>query len=121
MQTRLFKVSTAFLLIFISFYADGKDTARKNDVNKPKTATTLRESLKRNLNSPFNYDIILNNAPVQVFNIQHHRLLNFSHGINNRSSAYIISVSYLNFICGQGNSELSHFRRLILFPFHDFW
>ena len=121
MQNRIFKVFAAFLLIFIAFYANGNDIERKNDENEPKTITTLKESLKQNSNFPFNYDIILNNAPVQVLNIQQHRIIHFSHGINNRPSAYTIPVSYLNFICGQGNSELSHFRRLILFPFHAFW
>lgn len=121
MQNRLFKVFAPFLLTLVAFYANGNDISRKNNENKPKTVIILKESLKHSTSPPFNYDLILNNAPPQVLNVQQHRLLHFSHGINDRSSAYTVSVRYLNFICGRGNSELSHFRRLILFPFHDFW
>ena len=121
MQNRLFKISALFILLFTAFYASGNNDLHKKDDLTSKKVVTLKESIKKNPDYPFNYELILNNAPVQVLNIQQHRVLHFSHGINNRPSTYTISVSYLNFICGQGNSELSHFRRLILFPFHDFW
>jgi hypothetical protein len=106
---------------FIAFYASGNDILHKKSGDKYKKVLIIKESLKKNPDFPFNYDLILNNAPVQVLNIQQHRVIHFSHGVNNRLSTCTVTVSYLNFICGQGNSELSHFRRLILFPFHAFW
>ena len=121
MQNRLFKISALLILIFVAFYARGSEILHKKYNNESKNVFVLKESLKTNPDYPFNYESILTNAPAQVLNIQQHRVIHFSHGINNRPSAYTIAVSYLNFICGQGNSELSHFRRLILFPFHDFW
>jgi len=121
MQNRLFKISALFILIFVAFNARSNDVLHKKYDHELIKALILKESLKKNPYYPFNYEFILSNAPAQVLNIQQHRVAHFSHGINNRPSTYIISVSYLNFVCGQGNSELSHFRRLILFPFHDFW
>jgi len=121
MQNRLFKLSALFIFILSAFYARGNDVLHKKTDLSSKKIVILKESIKKNPDYPFNYEFILNNAPPQVLNIQQHRVIHFSHGINNRPSTYTISVSYLNFVCGQGNSELSHFRRLILFPFHDFW
>ena len=121
MQNRLFKILALFILLFAALYARGNEVLHKKEDLTSKKIVTLKESIKKNPDYPFNYELILNNAPAQVLNIQQHRVLHFSHGINNRPSTYTISVSYLNFACGQGNSELSHFRRLILFPFHDFW
>ncbi len=121
MKNRLLKISALFILLCTAFYAHGNDILYKKEELTSKKVVTLKESVKKNPDYPFNYELILNNAPPQVLNIQQHRVVHFSHGISNRPTTYTISVSYLNFICGQGNSELSHFRRLILFPFHDFW
>lgn len=74
-----------------------------------------------NHHTPFNYDYSLNNAPVQVINLQQHRGPHSLPFLYTSPNFYTIHVKYLNFICGRGTSELSRFRKLILFPFHAFW
>jgi len=121
MQIRAFKIIALLFLFFLGTYCFGSDNVHDKSPSQAKKLTFSKKSLNNNTDYPYNYDLILNRVPVQILNVQQHRSTYFSQGINNRLSTYAISVSYLNFICGQGNSELSHFRRLILFPFHDFW
>lgn len=121
MQIRLFKIIALFYFIFSITNCFGGDVSHDKLPFKAKNFTFSTKSLNKNPDYPYNYELILNRVPVQVINVQQHRIVQFSYGINNRLSTYTISVSYLNFICGRGNSELSHFRRLILFPFHGFW
>ena len=115
MQNRLFKIIAIFIFMFSGFYASASDILHEKSGDTHKNIFTLKESIKKNPYYPFNYEFILNNAPPQPLNIPQHRVVHFSHGINNRLSTYTISVNHLNFICGQGNSELSRFRKLILF------
>lgn len=121
MQLRLFKIIAILLSTISAIYCYGKELWHNKSTYERTHLTFSSKSLNKNQHYPLNYDFLLTKPPVQLLNAQHYRSLHYAQGLNNRPSTYTISVNYLNFICGRGNSELSHFRRLILFPFHDFW
>jgi hypothetical protein len=120
MQKRLFKITALLLFIFSGHFASGSNKSFVNYPENTKKATFLKESLSKNPHNPYNYECIVNTLPLQL-NLQQHRNVHFWQVVNNGPHTYTITVKYLNFICGQGNSELSLFRKLILFPFHVFW
>jgi len=121
MQFRLFKITALFFLIFCGFSASANDILHNTSVKSANKGTFITQSVNKNPYSPFNYEFIINTPPIQSLNAQQFRLVHFSYSINTNPSTYILSVKYLNFICGRGNSQLSRFRKLILFPFHAFW
>ena len=121
MQIRLFKIIAFFFLIFSGYFASATDFTHNNYQEKSKKAFFLKESLNKIPQSPFNYEFIISSIPVQFSNVQQTRTVHYAQFIYNSPNTYHITVRYLNFICGQGNSELSRFRKLILFPFHAFW
>ena len=120
MQIRLLKITTIFLLVFTGFFVSASNNSQNNTHKSFKKAVLFKESVNNNPYNPYNYECIVNSVPVQL-NVQQHRNVHFWQVINSGPNTYIITVQYLNFICGQGNSELSRFRKLILFPFHVFW
>ena len=121
MQLRLFKIIGIIIPLLFGLYCTGKSQLHKNPPNESRKLRFISKSVNNTPNHPFNYELILSRAPAPIINVPQTRNIYFSCGLNNRLSTYTIFVNYLNFICGRGNSELSHFRRLILFPFHDFW
>jgi len=94
---------------------------QNNSAKAEKKLSFTKGSINKHPLNPFNFEFILNNAAPKILNTSQHRSVQFSYGVNNRPAAHTISAKFLNFTCGPGNSRLSHFRRLILFPFHDFW
>jgi hypothetical protein len=121
MQIRLFKIIAFFFLIFNGYYVSANNFLHNNYQEESKKAAFIKESLNKFPHDPFNYEFIINRIPVQLSNLQQARNVHYSQGIGNNPNTYSIAVRYLNFICGRGNSELSRFRKLILFPFHAFW
>jgi hypothetical protein len=121
MKFRLFKIIIVIFAIItaINFYV--KEFHVDKTTYRRKNLSFSSKYLDKNPNYPFNYDFLLTRPPVQLLSAQHYRSTHYAQGLYNRLNTYTISVNYLNFICGRGNSGLSHFRRLILFPFHDFW
>jgi len=121
MQLKLFKILPCFILAYVGFFSHTNAYSHDNSNFYVKKFSFQNESIHNNPLSPFNFELILNNAAPKILNTPQHRTVQFSQWVNNRPTAYTISVKFLNYICGRGNSRLSHFRRLILFPFHDFW
>jgi hypothetical protein len=121
MQIRLFKIIAFFFLIFSGYSASAGDILHNNYQEKSKKTSFVKETVNKLPRSPFNYEFIINNIPVQFSNVQQARTVHFAQFIYNNPATYNITVKYLNFICGRGNSELSRFRKLILYPFHAFW
>jgi len=121
MHLKLFKILICFILAFVGYFSHINVYASNNSNINVKKFSFQNESVHNNPFNPCNFELILNNAAPKLLNTPQHRIVQFSHGVSNRPTAHTISVKFLNFICGRGNSRLSHFRRLILFPFHDFW
>jgi len=121
MHIGLFQIIFLFSISISGFYCAGKEVSHNNFTYDSKNLRFTSKSLNKSRDCPYNYELILARSSNPIINVLQHRNIHFSQGVNNRPNTYTISVNYLNFICGQGNSELSHFRRLILFPFHDFW
>jgi hypothetical protein len=118
MVNRLYKLSALFFLLFSGFSVHGRGGLyhinRKNERKAIISATTLQ-------NNPLNYEYILNNIPMQVINLQQHRGAHSLHAFTANPNFYTIRLKYINFVCGGSSSELSRFRKLILYPFHAFW
>lgn len=119
-HNRVFKITIFFLFVFSGCFAYAGNISINNLHKDHKKAASFKESVNKNPFNPYNYECIVNNVPVQI-NLPQQRTVHFWQVIKNGPNTYIITVTYLNFICGQGNSELSRFRKLILFPFHVFW
>jgi|ERR1700761_2425406 len=118
----LFKAFAVFLFILSGFSASASDSPGNKPQATLNTASFLHHQTANNTdNNPFNYESIVNSIPVQVINVQQQRVVHFWQVIKPDFGGCVITVSYLNFICGQGNSQLSQFRKLIIFPFHVFW
>ncbi|WP_295719869.1 hypothetical protein [Mucilaginibacter sp.] len=118
MVNRLYRFTALFFLLFSGFSASARGALYHINHKDEKKSTVSATTAHHN---PYNYDAILNNVPVQLINLQQHRGAYPLHGIYISPNFYTIHVKYLNFVCGGGTSELSRFRKLILFPFHDFW
>ncbi|ASU35058.1 hypothetical protein MuYL_3173 [Mucilaginibacter xinganensis] len=121
MQIRLFKIIAILFLSFIGYSASANAFLHDNRQEKLKKTLFVKESVNKIPRSPFNYEFIINSIPVQFSNLQQGRTVHYAQFIYTAPNTYNIAVRYLNFICGRGNSELSWFRKLILFPFHAFW
>lgn len=121
MQIRFFKIIAFFFLIFSGYSASAGDILHNNYQEKSKKISFVKESVNKLPRSPFNYEFIINSIPVQFSNVQQARTVHCAQFIYNSPTTYNVTVKYLNFICGRGNSELSRFRKLILYPFHAFW
>lgn len=121
MKLRLFKIVILILGTISGLYCHGKEILNNKSSYTAKKLSFSPKSLNKSKDYPFNYELILTRAANPILNTPQHRTGYSSQALNSRLSTYTISLNYLNFVCGQGNSELSHFRRLILFPFHDFW
>ena len=121
MQIRLFKVIAFIFFIFSGYFASAGNILRNNYEERSKKISFVKGSLNKFPYSPFNYEFIINRTPVQLSNLQQVRNVHYAQGVNNNQNTYNITVRHLNFVCGRGNSELSRFRKLILFPFHAFW
>ena len=121
MQIRLFKITALFFLIFSGYFASAAHILHNTSDKSTNKNAFFTKSINKSPYSPYNYEFIINSPPSQLLNAQQYRSVHFFHSINNSPNTYIITVKYLNFICGRGNSQLSRFRKLILFPFHAFW
>jgi hypothetical protein len=121
MQIRLFKIIAFFFLISSGYFASANGILHNKYKDKSQKVSFFKESLNKLPRSPFNYEFIINSIPVQFSNVQQVRTVHYAQFIYNSPNTYNVTVRYLNFICGRGNSELSRFRKLILFPFHAFW
>ncbi len=120
MQNRLFKTIALFLFTFSGYFASGHDIFCNKSQIESKKVAFFKESINKSPYNPYDYECLVNNVRLQI-NLPQARTVHFWQVINNGSNTYTITVTYLNLICGQGNSELSRFRKLILFPFHVFW
>ncbi|MCR8557175.1 hypothetical protein KXD93_05955 [Mucilaginibacter sp. BJC16-A38] len=121
MQNRLLKFTALLLFIFCGYFASAKNILHNSEPGNAKKLSFFNESLQKNPDWPCNYECIINSVPVQIVNVQQLRSAHFSQLINTSQNTSTIAVRHLNFICGRGSSELSRFRKLILFPFHAFW
>jgi hypothetical protein len=121
MQTRLFKITALLLFVFSGYFSSASDILHNNRQEDLKKKSFLNESFHKNPDFPYNYEFIINSTPAQVINVQQLRNVHFAQVINISQNTSTIAVRHLNFICGRGNSQLSRFRKLILYPFHAFW
>jgi len=121
MLKKLYKYIALFFPLLTGYYVSGKEVVshfKASSISKSRPSTIL-SSLRPNRNSHVN--IISNFIPVQLVNFQQHKTVHSVQGVPNRFNSSFIYLKYLNFICGYGTSELSRYRKLILFPFHAFW
>ncbi|GAA3957810.1 hypothetical protein [Mucilaginibacter dorajii] len=121
MDNRLYRFIALFFLLFPGFSASARGGLyhiNHTDDKKSSVSAATAHHLPYN---PYSYEFILNGAPSQLLNLQQHRGSHSMQGIYNSPNFYSIHFKYLSFICGGGTGELSRFRKLILFPFHDFW
>lgn len=121
MVNRLYKLTALIFLLFSGFSVSARGGLyhfSHKEENKSTVSATTAHHLPYN---PFNYELILNNVPVQIINLQQHRGAHSLQGLYTSPNFLTIQIKYLSFICSGGSSELSLFRKLILFPFHDFW
>jgi hypothetical protein len=121
MVNRLYRFTALIFLLFPGFSASARGglyhISHKEDKKTSISATTAHHPPY----NPFNYEYILNNVPIQIINLQQHRGAHSLQGLFTSPNFLTIQIKYLSFICGGGSSELSRFRKLILFPFHNFW
>ncbi|PWK79653.1 hypothetical protein LX99_00111 [Mucilaginibacter oryzae] len=118
MVNRLYKLIALFLMIFFGRSASGRDIFQPYHQKNSKNTTVSADSPHQ---KPFRLAFTLNNTAAPVINVRQHRgahsFQHFAAFVYN----YTLRVKYLDFICGEGSGQLSRFRKLILFPFHDFW
>lgn len=118
MANRLYQFTAVIFLLFSGFSVSaGRIECHFN--HKEAKKTTVRAANPNH--SPLNYEYSINNASLQIINVQQHRGTHSLHAFYHDPAFYSVGIKYLNFICGFGTSELSRFRKLILFPFHAFW
>jgi hypothetical protein len=118
MVNRLYKFFALVFLLFSGFSASAKGGLYHIDQKEGKK-TSLKTA---NPNShPYNYEYSINSVPFPVINVQQHRGAHSLQGFFYSPCFYSIGIKYVTFICGRGTSQLSRFRKLILFPFHAFW
>lgn len=113
-----FRLFTLIFLLFAGNFA--KATAFRLDNKKPyeKNHSSISSISKKYKD----YQLInCNNAPIQVTNLPRHRSVHFLQCIYSKLKESTNYNKYLTFTCGEYSSGLSHFRKLILFPFHVFW
>lgn len=118
MINRIYQFTVAFFLLFSSFSASGKEKIHYNHPTKNKNASFSTAS---DYHHPINYDFSINNVPVQLINVQQHRGSHSPQALYHSPIFLSVAIKYVTFVCGSGSSELSRFRKLILFPFHAFW
>ncbi|WP_162996510.1 hypothetical protein [Mucilaginibacter celer] len=105
-------------MLFSGYSASGRGGLYHYYQKNQKNASVSTETPH---NKPFSLAFTLNNPPAPVINVRQHR---GAHSIQHFAAFaynYTLRVKYLDFICGEGSGQLSRFRKLILFPFHDFW
>jgi len=118
MVNRLYQFTALLFLIFTGFSASGREELYNNNHTKGKNASFSTANPNHH---PINYDFSINNVPMQVINVQQHRGSHSLQGLYHSPIFLSVAIKYVTFICGSGSSELSRFRKLILFPFHAFW
>ena len=119
MINRLYQFTAFIFLLFSGFSASARGVSfHFNHKDEKKAAIRAANPNHK----PFNYEYSIDNIPVQIINVQQqHRGTHSLHAFYHDPAFYAVGIKYLNFICGFGTSELSRFRKLILFPFHAFW
>lgn len=121
MVNRFYRFTTLIFLLFSGFSTSAKSGSYHIDhKNDKKTFLSAATAHHRPYN-PYSYELILTNAPSQLLNVQQHRGSHSLPYLYTGPGSHLILVKYLNFICGREPGGLSRFRKLILFPFHDFW
>jgi hypothetical protein len=118
MVNGLYKFFALIFLLFTGFTSSGRGIIYHINQKNNKEASIRAANPGHN---PYNYEYNLDNAPFQGINIQQHRGAHSSQAFYSIPGVYSVGIKYLNFICGTGTSQLSRFRKLILFPFHAFW
>ncbi|WP_183557738.1 hypothetical protein [Mucilaginibacter sp. SP1R1] len=118
MINRLYQFTALFFLLFTGFSASARGGLYHTNKKEDKK-TSVRAANPNH--QPSNYEYSINSIPLQVINVQQHRGAHSLHGFYHAPGLFSVGFKYLNFICGSGTSELSRFRKLILFPFHAFW
>jgi hypothetical protein len=118
MVNRLYKLIALFFLLFSGHLASAKG-GLYHYYHKNTKKTTVSATIPHH--NPFSLEFVLNNVPAPVINVQQHRGAHSLQAFVSTPGSYTIRFKYLDFICGLGTSKLSQFRKLILFPFHDFW
>lgn len=118
MVNRLYKLIALFFLLFSGFTASAKG-GLYHYYHKTTKKTTVSATIPHH--RPLNFEFALNNALTPAINVQQHRGAHSLQAFVATPGGYAIKFKYLDFICGLDTSKLSRFRKLILFPFHDFW
>jgi hypothetical protein len=118
MINRLYQFTALFFILFCGFEASAKGGLYHVDHKNEKKASLRAATIH---NSPFSYEYNPNNVLEQIINVQQHRGAHTLHAFYYDPYFYNTGGKYSDFICGLGTSELSRFRKLILYPFHGFW
>lgn len=118
MINRLCKIIALFFLLFYGFSASAKGALYHYSQKIEKKSTISAKTAHHN---PLSLEYLYNNTAVPLINLQQHRGAHSFHYFFTSFNVHTIRVKYLNLICGYGSSELSRFRKLILYPFHAFW
>ncbi|WP_184549478.1 hypothetical protein [Mucilaginibacter sp. FT3.2] len=118
MVNRFYRFIALIILLFSGLSASARGGLYHINHKEEKKATI---SATINHHNPYSYDSILNNAPIQVINLQQHRSAHPLPFLYTSPNFYTLPVKYFHFIYNRDTSGLSRFRKLILFPFHAFW
>jgi len=118
MVNRLYQFTALIFFLFSGFSASGRGGLYHINHKEEKKASLSTASPNHH---PFNYEYSLNNVPLPVINVQQHRGAHSLQGFYHSPNFFSIGIKYITFSCGRGTSQLSRFRKLILFPFHAFW
>ncbi|SEO31100.1 hypothetical protein SAMN05192574_10724 [Mucilaginibacter gossypiicola] len=117
MVNRLYKLIALLFLLFCGFRASAKG-GLYHYYHKTTKKTTVSATIPHH--NPL-LEFVINNIPAPVINVQQHRGAHSLQAFVATPGSYTIRFKHLDFTCGLDTSKLSQFRKLILFPFHDFW
>ena len=118
MFKRLFKLFSIIILLLSGHFVHAKTNSlhcvKKNQLKHASFASAPAHDANREIKNNSGF-------PVQIVNLQRHKTVHFIQYMYTRHTESVAYIRYLIFTCGPYDSELSLFRKLILFPFHVFW
>nr|WP_183573891.1 hypothetical protein [Mucilaginibacter sp. X5P1]MBB6137716.1 hypothetical protein [Mucilaginibacter sp. X5P1] len=118
MFKNIFKLP-GIILLFLSGYAIfAKANPPVPNNSHPHKQASFASAVQH---SPGQEFVNTNGTPLQIASLQRHKTVHSIKCINSQFNIAVIQIKYIHFICGTYISELSRFRKLILFPFHVFW
>ncbi|SDS64852.1 hypothetical protein SAMN05216490_1542 [Mucilaginibacter mallensis] len=118
MFKNIFKLPVIILLFLSGYVIFAKANPPVSNNSHPHKQASFARAI---CHSPGQEFANINSTPLQIASLQRHKTVHSIKCIDSLFNVAVIQIKYIHFICGTYSSELSRFRKLILFPFHAFW